>query len=58
MEFPGQDNQEDDRDVILGFDHVTGYDGTGNRFFWGTTGRLTNRFYKSTETLIRNLLGD
>ncbi len=49
LEFPGQDNQEDDRDVILGFDHVTGYDGTGNRFFWGTTGRLTNRFYKSTE---------
>ncbi len=43
LEFPGQDNQEDDRDVILGFDHVTGYDGTGNRFFWGTTGRLTNR---------------
>ena len=34
---------EDDRDVILGFDHVAGYDGTGNRFFWGTTGRLTNR---------------
>ena len=32
-----------DRDVILGFDSVAGYDGTDNPFFWGTTGRFTNR---------------
>merc|ERR1712179_872127 len=36
--YPG-----DQLDVILGFDDPSGYDGTGNPFFWGTTGRLTNR---------------
>jgi len=30
-------------DVILGFDEVSGYDQTENPFFWGTTGRFTNR---------------
>jgi len=29
--------------VILGFESTSGYDGTDNKFFWGTTGRLTNR---------------
>jgi len=36
--YPG-----DKVDVVLGFDNPSGYDGTGNPFFWGTTGRLTNR---------------
>ena len=40
--YPG-DGEEKGRDVILGFDQVTGYDGTDNPFFWGTTGRFTNR---------------
>ena len=40
--YPGG-GEEKDRDVILGFDQVTGYDGTDNPFFWGTTGRFTNR---------------
>ena len=40
--YPGV-GEEKDRDVILGFDEVTGYDGTDNPFFWGTTGRFTNR---------------
>ena len=40
--YPGA-GEEKDRDVILGFDEVTGYDGTDNPFFWGTTGRFTNR---------------
>ena len=31
------------RDVILGFDTKSGYDGKDNPFFWGTTGRYTNR---------------
>lgn len=31
------------QDVVLGFNGVTGYDGTANPFFWGTTGRFTNR---------------
>jgi hypothetical protein len=44
VEFPRGDHV-DQRDVVLGFDEETGYDGTGNRFFWGTTGRLTNRLY-------------
>ena len=40
--YPGS-GEEKGRDVILGFDEVTGYDGTDNPFFWGTTGRFTNR---------------
>ena len=40
--YPGP-GEEKDRDVVLGFDQVTGYDGTDNPFFWGTTGRFTNR---------------
>ena len=34
---------EQTRDVVLGFDSRSGYDGTDNPFFWGTTGRFTNR---------------
>jgi len=40
--YPG-DEGDSGRDVILGFDTAAGYDGTGNPFFWGTTGRFTNR---------------
>ena len=40
--YPGP-GEETGRDVVLGFDDVTGYDGTENPFFWGTTGRFTNR---------------
>ena len=42
--YPGQE-EESERDVVLGFDDVPGYDGTDNPFFWGTTGRFTNRFF-------------
>ena len=41
--YPGVEG-DSDRDVILGFDSAAGYDGTDNPFFWGTTGRFTNRF--------------
>jgi hypothetical protein len=44
VEYPADDSPAEEQDVVLGFDEETGYDGTGNRFFWGTTGRLTNRF--------------
>ena len=37
------DKKSSIQDVILGFDSSDGYDGTKNSFFWGTTGRLTNR---------------
>ena len=40
--YPG-DEDVNVRDVILGFDSKSGYDGTDNPFFWGTTGRYTNR---------------
>ena len=30
-------------DVVLGFDNPEGYDGQSNPFFWGVTGRVTNR---------------
>ena len=33
----------DSADVVLGFSGPAGYDGTANPFFWGTTGRTTNR---------------
>ena len=45
--YPGG-GEEKDRDVVLGFDQVTGYDGTDNPFFWGTTGRFTNRYLKQS----------
>ena len=42
--YPGEE-EESERDVVLGFDDVPGYDGTDNPFFWGTTGRFTNRSF-------------
>ena len=42
--YPGAEEDLPSRDVILGFDSPSGYDGTGNPFFWGTTGRFTNRW--------------
>jgi len=40
--YPG-DSPEETRDVVMGFDQASGYRGEDNPFFWGTTGRLTNR---------------
>jgi len=40
--YPWQ-GPEQDRDVVLGFDKASGYEGKDNPFFWGTTGRMTNR---------------
>jgi len=40
--YPGEE-EEEARDVVLGFDKASGYEGTDNPFFWGTTGRMTNR---------------
>jgi len=37
------EDQEGQGDVVMGFEDPSGYDGTANTFFWGTTGRLTNR---------------
>merc|ERR1711936_428784 len=45
--YPGEE-EESERDVVLGFDDVLGYDGTDNPFFWGTTGRFTNRIKRGT----------
>lgn len=42
--YPGAEEDLVNRDVVLGFDTEAGYDGTDNPFFWGTTGRFTNRF--------------
>ena len=41
--YPGAEEDLASRDVVLGFDTEAGYDGTDNPFFWGTTGRFTNR---------------
>ena len=41
--YPGAEEDLGSRDVVLGFDTEAGYDGTDNPFFWGTTGRFTNR---------------
>ena len=41
--YPGAEEDLATRDVVLGFDTEAGYDGTDNPFFWGTTGRFTNR---------------
>ena len=40
--YPGAE-ADTGRDVVLGFATAAGYDGTDNPFFWGTTGRFTNR---------------
>jgi len=40
--YPGE-GAEEARDVVLGFDKASGYEGKENPFFWGTTGRMTNR---------------
>lgn len=40
--YPGE-GAEEARDVVMGFDKASGYEGKENPFFWGTTGRMTNR---------------
>ena len=42
MLYPGDDGVKT-RDVVLGFPTPGGYTGQENPFFWGTTGRMTNR---------------